>query len=1034
MPRQPTVTEIRLDNIVACLTPALILLNELSDAFGPPFIQLISNTVDTLINMLKNVKQNKNDCAQLLENIHKVLYAIINLHLKSEIVGSLPPAMLDNIGRFTETLHKIYVFVEAQQDGKKIKHLFRNGEMQKLLKSCHVGLNHAMEVFGITARPAILNNIGEMKNTAKFMHKELLELIQNLSDDSTSSDGSSPKIFHGRQSELDDIMKILDQESPRIAILGGGGMGKTSLAKAVLHHPDTSAKFEHKFFVSVESANSTIELAALIGLHVGLDPGPDLTKPVIQYLLQKPSCLLVLDNLETVWEPLQSRDRVEEFLSLLTEVQHLALVITMRGAERPAKVQWTRPFLLPLQPLSDDTARQTFIDITDNIYGIDEINQLLQLTDNMPLAVNLIAHLSDYEGISNVSARWETEKTSLLSMGHDRKSNLDKSISLSLSSPRITPDSKKLLGLLSILPDGLSDAELVQSNLLIPKILSCKTALLATSLAYLDGNKRLRSLMPVREHIQQFLPPSQSLIQRLREHFHALLKLYQKYNGKQLEPVVNQITSNLTNLQEVLQRGLNHKASDLPDTIHCTLSLNSFYRVTGRGSTVLMDKIHPILLVQGDHELQIHFTIEAIVSWEYHPSLDQEQLLNQAITHFEHVNNPLLEGQFYHAAGVYMMSSGLNLSQSMQFYQKALQSFKLCEDSYRQSNLLISITRLKYRAGDYCAALADAIEAQRLSRSFGDLYQEASALNIGALCLMCLGDFRQSMTQLQRGKDILISCGISGGRLDQSITISQAQNHFLQSNYAEARSIYSQMLENTLFDKNVVSYTTSLLNIVQIDMMIGGDAQLAYQNLNEAKDSFSHIQSSSGILYCNMIQADMELREEKFELAKARFLECLHLAWGIDTEGISFCLDRLGDVKAWQASIGLCYKWPVIYLGYGYKSKDKLALHKALLCLGDIFITENDKETAANLYTVALEGFTHMNVHHKRAQCMIRLGDLAKQQGHTSEAIVCWKAARPLFEQSLQAKDVVQIDARLLTVIQQKALPDAPVQLLDKQI
>jgi predicted negative regulator of RcsB-dependent stress response len=237
------------------------------------------------------------------------------------------------------------------------------------------------------------------------------------------------------------------------------------------------------------------------------------------------------------------------------------------------------------------------------------------------------------------------------------------------------------------------------------------------------------------------------------------------------------------------------------------------------------------------------------------------------------------------------------------------------------------------------------------------------------------------------------------------------------------------MLENTLFDKNVVSYATSLLNIVQIDMMIEGDAQIAYQNLNEAKGSFSRIQSSSGILHCNIIQADMELREEKFELAKAKFLECLHLTWGVDNEAGLFFLDRLGDVKAWQASIGLCYKWPVIYLGYDYKSKDKLVLHKALICLGDIFITKNDKETAANLYTVALEGFTHMNVHHGRAQCMIHLGDLAKQQGHTSEAVVCWKAARPLFEQSLQAKNVVKIDARLLTVenIQQKALLDAPV-------
>jgi hypothetical protein len=48
------------------------------------------------------VKWNKNECAQLLENIHPVLYAIISLYLKSETVECLPPAMLDNIGKFME--------------------------------------------------------------------------------------------------------------------------------------------------------------------------------------------------------------------------------------------------------------------------------------------------------------------------------------------------------------------------------------------------------------------------------------------------------------------------------------------------------------------------------------------------------------------------------------------------------------------------------------------------------------------------------------------------------------------------------------------------------------------------------------------------------------------------------------------------------------------------------------------------------------------------------------------------------------------
>jgi hypothetical protein len=156
----------------------------------------------------------------------------------------------------------------------------------------------------------------------------------------------------------------------------------------------------------------------------------------------------------------------------------------MRGAERPAKVHWTHPFLFPLQPRAAEAAEKMFTDITDNVYATDDINQILQLTGNMPLAIDLVAHLVDCEGLSNVLVWWPTERTVLLSVGYDRISNLDVSIGLSLSSPRLTPNGKKPLSLLSLLPDGLSDAELVQSNLPIPNILSCKAALLATSGTY----------------------------------------------------------------------------------------------------------------------------------------------------------------------------------------------------------------------------------------------------------------------------------------------------------------------------------------------------------------------------------------------------------------------------------------------------------------------------------------------------------------------------------------------------------------------
>ncbi|KAJ7180897.1 P-loop containing nucleoside triphosphate hydrolase protein, partial [Mycena filopes] len=321
---------------------------------------------------------------------------------------------------------------------------------------------------------------------------------------------SKPKIFYGRESELQHILGVLAQNAPRIAILGPGGMGKTALARAALHHSDSCSKFEARFFVSAEAATTAVELAALIGLHLNLEPGPNLIKPVVWYFARQTSpCLLVLDNLETPWEPLESRSAMEEFLSLLTDVNHLALIITMRGAERPGKVQWTHPFLRPLEPLPDAAALQIFEEITDDPHLSDEKTQLLQSTENMPLALDLMAHLVECEGLSNVLTRWKTEKTSLLSSGHDRRSNMDASIAISLSSPRLTSGSRELLSLLSILPDGLSDVELVQSNLPIKEILSCKSVLVATSLAYRDNMGRLRSLVPIREHVQQFSPPAE---------------------------------------------------------------------------------------------------------------------------------------------------------------------------------------------------------------------------------------------------------------------------------------------------------------------------------------------------------------------------------------------------------------------------------------------------------------------------------------------------------------------------------------------
>ncbi|KAJ7801574.1 hypothetical protein B0H14DRAFT_2165856, partial [Mycena olivaceomarginata] len=297
---------------------------------------------------------------------------------------------------------------------------------------------------------------------------------------------------------------------------------KTSLARAVLHHPDITARYlQNRFFVACNSATTKVELANLIGSHLGIKPGKDLTQAVLQHFSNNEPSLLILDELETLWEPASSRANIEELLSLLTGVEDLALMASEMGAEHPAKVQWTRPFLKVLQPLDQEAARLTFVDIADSGHSLEEVDQILSLTDNMPLAISLLAHLADTEGCSNVLFHWDKEKTSVISEGFDKRSNLDMSISLSLSSPRIQsiPHSHELLSLLAMLPDGLTDVDLIQCKLPLENILECKTTLKATALAYSDEHKRLKVLMPIREYLKQHQPPGDHLVQSIFKYF-----------------------------------------------------------------------------------------------------------------------------------------------------------------------------------------------------------------------------------------------------------------------------------------------------------------------------------------------------------------------------------------------------------------------------------------------------------------------------------------------------------------------------------
>jgi hypothetical protein len=292
--------------------------------------------------------------------------------------------------------------------------------------------------------------------------------------------------------------------------------------------------------------------------------------------------------------------------------------------------------------LDQEAARQTFIDIADNTHNPEEVDQVLALTDNMPLAINLLAHLVDSEGCTSVLSRWEEEKTSLMSDGYDRRSNLDLSISLSLSSPRLDsfPHSKDLLSLLSILPDGLSDAELMQAKLPIDNILGCKAALIQTTLAYSDGNKQLKALVPIREYMQKIKAPGNHLVRPLLKHFKELLELFMEYHGTQSSSAtVTRILSNYSNIQNILWNGGQQGHPDLINIIYCACDLNYFSQLVGRGAISFIAHIPSILPHPCHHRLELYYILSLFSSLGHTSVSITETLVSEALEHFKYFND-----------------------------------------------------------------------------------------------------------------------------------------------------------------------------------------------------------------------------------------------------------------------------------------------------------------------------------------------------------------------------------------------------------
>ncbi|KAJ7265226.1 hypothetical protein C8J57DRAFT_1622329 [Mycena rebaudengoi] len=230
----------------------------------------------------------------------------------------------------------------------------------------------------------------------------------------------------------------------------------------------------------------------------------------------------------------------------------------------------------------------------------------------------------------------------------------------------------------------------------------------------------------------------------------------------------------------------------------------------------------------------------------------------------------------------------------------------------------------------------------------------------------------------------------------------RAEIYLLKSEYLESRKLQIAIASSC----QPTSYNAILanLNIACIDITTGVDSKIVRQNLQVVQSHLNALYGHSGremALFSDHAAAELCLRDGALGTANKMYEKCFALSQDISTDLPLLSLERLGDLSTGMHDIPTTLRWTVIFLGKAMKWKDKRQTMQAFRYLGQIFSTKGDNETALNLFTVALDGFTFMDVHCWRADCMVM------------EAVEFWKAARPLLERSSQMKAIIKIDAKL---------------------
>jgi len=724
--------------------------------------------------------------------------------------------------------------------------------------------------------------------------------------DVSTSPPPAPDIFFGRDEYVATAIDLIQQTTPpaRLAILGAGGIGKTSIALAILHHVNIQGQFKERcYFVQCEAVTSSGSLLANIFhiLQLQQTSQEDPLTTLHKFLTSTPPLLLVLDNFETPWDESKDQRAVKNILQKIAAVNHVTLIITMRGTASPLGVSWTPPSTLPvLSPLSLEGAQSVFHAITGKSEHKHEIDLLLMELDCVPLAVVLLGQLAKYQSISSLLQQWRTHKTGLLhdqGPNSDRLTSIEISISLSLKSSSMAvqgPDAGKLLALISHLPDGVLKWEERLENLTvlknIPQIVGTLTRV---ALAYIDMSGTLKVLSPVRQYMLKKEMVEFDHIAILEKWYINFIDQYSKTPlGPTFRDAAQNVMAEIGNITSVLKYTLHRHPSQ--DIVYAAINISEFLcRV--QPSEEILQEIFPVLekLHMEENKPYCTWLLGDILYWQFKYNEAREKL-QDALAQYTGI-----EDQQGRARCLWRLGDILRMehkySEAREKLEDALAQYTANGDQQGRTACLQSLGNILHMEHKYSEAREKLEDALAQYMTHGDQEGRAGCLQSLGNILRMEHKYYEAREKLEDALAQYTANGDQQGRAGCLWSLGNILH--MEHKYSEAGEKLEDALAQYTADgdqQGRAGCLQSLGNILRMEHKYSD----AKEKLEDALAHYTANGDQQGRAGCLWSLGDISCMEHKYSEARETLEEALALytANGHE-EGRMYCLQSLQKVE-----------------------------------------------------------------------------------------------------------------------------------------